>query len=453
MYQKIFALTLVLFTSSVLASELTVNKEQENKETKKICLIVDNIEKNIPIINDSYGNSFISGGELTKTTGVLIHDPGYVSTSSCVSNITYIDGDNGILRYRGYPIEELGSNSHHFDITYLLIFGTLPNQEKLAKFSKDILKYSQLEPFVAEGLSYFSHKTSPMKLLALGLEMLDTCEKPISWNLKTEQDRYEAITYILGQTLALSAHIFCHINGTEGESGLLEKQSYGYNALHLMGVLKNKEEKEQEELGKIFDTILLLHADHEQNASTSTVRQIASTGAGLLASLVGGVKALSGPLHGGANEEVLKMLDDIEEKENISEFLEKVKKKERLLMGFGHRVYKSYDPRAEVMKKICKKFLRTQENLDSKLEIALELEKMALEESYFKDRHLYPNVDFYSGILLKSMGIPKEMFTVIFALGRMAGWLAHWNEQIQDKSTKIFRPRQLYLGLQEQSLE
>jgi citrate synthase len=443
-----FILPTILICSPGWTSEIL------KKEEKPELIIEFNNKKSIiPYTRDSFGTLYIDSKKISDGVGgAFLHDPGYLYTSSCESKITYIEGDKGILRYRGFPIEQLAEKSTYLETAYLLIYGGDPHSETFSKnvteFHQDVLQYAPLEDIAKKVISNFPSDTHPMTLLTAGLTALASTKLLASLNLKDTKDRYTAITYLLGQMSGLTSYIYCHINQIDKEEPKIDfDQGYAFNIFNRMGQKQQKLLKTHTNLlDKTLDTILLLHADHEQNASTATVRQIGSTGADLVFCLLGGVAALSGPLHGGANEAVIHMLQEISHKENIEEFLNKVKKKQELLMGFGHRIYKNYDPRAKIISELGHQVLETIQDNSNLMQVAHELEQKALEDNYFIQRKLYPNVDFYSGIILKSFNIPTNMFTVFFALGRLAGWLAHWQEQFTAEGGKIARPRQLYSG-------
>ena len=382
----------------------------------------------------------------SATEGVITLDPGYKNTGSCESAITFLDGEKGILRYRGYAIEELAEKADFLEVAYLLIFGELPNAEQLNKFQSDIKKHSVVDDDVKKILDAFPKSAHPMGVLA-SLTSALTAFNPSSVNVNSEEDMYNAIVRILGKFPVLVAWTMRKKLGLPLDYG---DSSLGYveNVLKMMFKQPNEEYKMNPIVVSALDKLLILHADHEQNCSTSTVRITGSSHAGLFVSLAAGVSALWGPLHGGANQAVLEMLEAIKaDGGDTKKYMAKAKDKDDpfRLMGFGHRVYKNFDPRAKIIKKAADEVLGDLGVQDPILDIAKGLEKEALEDQYFVDRKLYPNVDFYSGIIYRAMGIPVEMFTVMFALGRLPGWIAQWREMRLGKEP-IGRPRQIYTG-------
>ncbi len=388
------------------------------------------------------------------TKGVITLDSGYKNTGSCKSAITFLDGEKGILRYRGYSIEELAEKADFLEVAYLLIFGELPNQEQLDKFHSDIKKHSVVDDDVKKILDAFPKSAHPMGVLS-SLTSALTAFNPESVNVDSEEDMYNAIVRLMGKLPILVAWSMRKKKGLPlhyGDSSL----GYVENLLKMMFKQPNEEVYEQNPiLVDALDKLLILHADHEQNCSTSTVRITGSSHAGLFVSIAAGISALWGPLHGGANQAVLEMLEAIKEDGgDTKKYMAKAKDKSDpfRLMGFGHRVYKNFDPRAKIIKVAADEVLGDLGVEDPILDIAKGLEKEALEDQYFVDRKLYPNVDFYSGIIYRAMGIPVEMFTVMFALGRLPGWIAQWREMRLNKEP-IGRPRQLYVGETERSFQ
>ena len=381
-----------------------------------------------------------------STGGVITLDPGYKNTGSCESAITFLDGEKGILRYRGYSIEELADKADFLEVAYLLIFGELPTTEQLDKFHADIKANSVVDDDIKKIIDAFPKAAHPMGVLS-SLTSALTAFNPSSVNVDSEEDMYNAIVRILGKFPVLVAWAMRKKQGLPLDYG---DDSLGYveNVLKMMFKSPNKEYEQNEILVNALDKLLILHADHEQNCSTSTVRITGSSHAGLFVSLAAGISALWGPLHGGANQAVLEMLEAIKEDGgDTKKYMAKAKDKSDpfRLMGFGHRVYKNFDPRAKIIKVAADEVLSDLGVEDPILDIAKGLEKEALEDQYFVDRKLYPNVDFYSGIIYRAMGIPVEMFTVMFALGRLPGWIAQWKEMRLCKEP-IGRPRQLYTG-------
>ncbi len=384
--------------------------------------------------------------KLRAEAGLITLDPGYKNTGSCESAITFLDGEKGILRYRGYSIEDLAEKADFLEVAYLLIFGELPNKEKLEKFTNDIKEQSQVDEEMKKILDGFPKAAHPMGVLS-SLTSALIAFNPSSVDVSSEEDMYKAIVKIMGKFPVLAAWTLRKKHSLPLNYG---DDSLGYvENLHKMMFEKpGKSYKVDKSVIDALDKLLILHADHEQNCSTSTVRMVGSSHAGLFASISAGISALWGPLHGGANQAVIEMLERIKEDGgDTHKFMEKAKDKEDpfRLMGFGHRVYKNFDPRAKIIKKSADEVLEQLGVEDPVLDIAKGLEKEALEDDYFVQRKLYPNVDFYSGIIYRALGIPVEMFTVMFALGRLPGWIAQWREMRLNKEP-IGRPRQIYVG-------
>ncbi len=382
----------------------------------------------------------------SDTQGVVTLDPGYKNTGSCESAITFLDGEKGILRYRGYAIEELAEKAHFLEVCYLLIFGELPTHQQLHKFHTDIKAQSHVDEDVKKILDGFPKAAHPMGVLS-SLTSALVAFNPSSVNIDSEEDMYKAIVKILGKFPVLTAWTYRKRMGLPLDYG---GDSLGYvdNFLKMMFKKPSGEYVTNETVLEALDKLLILHADHEQNCSTSTVRIVGSSHAGLFVSISAGIAALWGPLHGGANQAVIEMLEAIKaDGGDTKKFMAKAKDKNDpfRLMGFGHRVYKNFDPRAKIIKKAADDVLDNLGMDDDVLDIAKALEKEALEDSYFVDRKLYPNVDFYSGIIYRALGIPVEMFTPMFALGRLPGWIAQWREMRLNKEP-IGRPRQIYVG-------
>ena len=399
----------------------------------------------LPIVVGSEGEKAFDIAKLRADTGYIALDPGYGNTGSCQSDVTFIDGDAGILRYRGYAIEDLAEHSHFIEVAYLLIWGELPNAVQLDEFSALLTKHQMLREGLKQHFSLFPPNSPPMAVLSSVLNAL-SCYYPELLEIQDEGTFIEAAARIMSKVRTIAAYSYRQQQGHHIEYPHPEKR-YAENFLHMMFSQPYNEFEPDPVLVDALDLIFLLHADHEQNCSTSTVRMVGSSEANLFASVAAGVSALWGPLHGGANVAVVDMLEKVRA-ENISvgAYVAQVKDKKAgiRLMGFGHRVYKNFDPRAKIIKKSCEKVLAKLHINDPLLDIAKELEAVALGDDYFIQRKLYPNVDFYSGVILRALGIPKEMFTVIFAIGRMPGWIAHWYEE--SKATKISRPRQVYTG-------
>ena len=380
------------------------------------------------------------------TGGVTTIDPGYKNTGSCESAITFLNGEEGVLRYRGYAIEDLAEKADFLEVAYLLIFGELPTKEQLDKFHTDIKNESVVDDDIKKILDAFPKTAHPMGVLA-SLTSALTAFNPSSVNVNSEEDMYKAIVKILGKFPVLVAWTMRKKQGLPLNYGS-DKLGYVENILKMMFEKPNHDYEQSEILVNALDKLLILHADHEQNCSTSTVRIVGSSHAGLFASLSAGISALWGPLHGGANQAVLEMLEAIKEDGgDTKKYMAKAKDKEDpfRLMGFGHRVYKNFDPRAKIIKKSADEVLGDLGVQDPVLDIAKGLASEALSDDYFVQRKLYPNVDFYSGIIYRAMGIPVEMFTVMFALGRLPGWIAQWRE-MRLRKEPIGRPRQIYIG-------
>ena len=404
----------------------------------------------LPLVKGSEDEVAIDLKNLRALTGgVTTIDPGFKNTSSCESKITYLDGEKGILRYRGYSIEDLSNNASFLEVAYLLIYGNLPTQEEYKKFNDDIKKESIVDEDIKKILEAFPKSAHPMGILS-SLTSALTAFNPSSKNIdydRSKSELYETIVKVLGKIPVLIAWTFRKKNGLPLDYG---DSSLGYveNILKMMFNKPNEQYVQNPVLVNSLNKLLILHADHEQNCSTSTVRIVGSSHAGLFASISAGISALWGPLHGGANQAVLEMLESInEDGGDTNKYMQKAKDKEDpfRLMGFGHRVYKSFDPRAKIIKVATDEVLNDLGIVDPILDIAKGLEKEALSDQYFVDRSLYPNVDFYSGIIYRAMGIPSDMFTVMFALGRMPGWIAHWRE-MRLRNEPIGRPRQVYTG-------
>ena len=414
---------------------------------KKAQLTVDGLDETLdfPIYEGTIGPDVIDVRSLVAK-GKFTYDPGFVSTASCESKITYIDGGKGVLLHRGYPIEDLAENSDFLETSFLLLHGELPTAEEKKEFVQTISNHTMVNEQLVSFFKGFRRDAHPMAVMTGVVGALSAFYHD-SLDITDAKHREIAAHRLIAKMPTLAAMVYKY---NIGQPFMHPRNdlSYSENFLHMMFNTPAEIKPISPVLANAMDKVFLLHADHEQNASTSTVRMAGSTGANPFACIAAGIAALWGPAHGGANEAVLKMLDEIGDETRIDEFLAKAKDKADpfRLMGFGHRVYKSYDPRAVVMKKCCDEVL-AELGLedDPQLKMAMKLEKIALEDEYFKARGLYPNVDFYSGIILKAIGIPTELFTVIFATGRTPGWIAHWNEMIGGEY-RIARPRQLYTG-------
>lgn len=406
-----------------------------------------------PILGSSQGASSLDLSTLTRQTGLTALDYGFVNTAATKSDITYIDGDAGILRYRGYPIEQLAKKSSYLEVAWLLIHGELPTADQLGEFDEKIRRHTLLHEDLKHFFSALPHTAHPMAVISSALSALSTYYESAAD--PTDPEQVELTTIRLLAKLPVIA-AYAHKKAL-GQAFLYPDNSLSFVDNFLRLNFGNMAEPYEIDpvLSTALEQLLILHADHEQNASTSTVRLVGSTGANLYASISAGINALSGPLHGGANEAVLEMLGRIRDSgEGVQRFVDRVKNKEEgvKLMGFGHRVYKNYDPRAKIVKESADQVLAQLGISDPLLDLAKELEQIALEDDYFKERRLYPNVDFYTGVIYKAMGFPTRMFTVLFAIGRLPGWVAHWREMNEDPQTKIGRPQQLYTGATERGL-
>ncbi|HTZ80953.1 MAG TPA: citrate synthase [Stellaceae bacterium] len=401
----------------------------------------------MPLLPGTVGPKVIDIRKLYAETGHFTYDPGYTATGSCESKITYIDGDVGELLYRGYPIEELAENSDFMEVAYLLTKGELPTAEQKKKFERDITMHTMVHEQLTTFFRGFRRDAHPMAVMCGVVGALSAFYHD-STDISDPQQRLVASYRLIAKMPTIAAMAYKY---SVGQPFMFPQNSLGYaeNFLHMMFAVPCEPYTVNPVLSRAMDRIFILHADHEQNASTSTVRLAGSSGANPFACIAAGIASLWGPAHGGANEAVLKMLQEIGDKKRIPEFIKRAKDKDDSfrLMGFGHRVYKNYDPRAAVLRKSCHEVLDELGVRDEPLlDLAMELERIALHDEYFVDRKLYPNVDFYSGIILRAMGIPTSMFTVLFAIARTTGWVAQWNEMIEDPSQKIGRPRQLYTG-------
>ena len=407
---------------------------------------IDGKTFDFPVVTGSENESAIDISKLRDLSGFITLDPGYKNSGSCKSDITFLDGELGILRYRGYSIEDLAEKSEFLEVSYLLIFGELPTVIQLEKFENDIRKYTLVNEEMKNIIDGFPKTAHPMGVLAALTSAL-TAFNPKAVNADNEKDMYEAVCKIMGKFLVIATWTY---RKTKGFPLNYYDNTKGYveNFMRLMFQLPTGPYTPSPIVIDALDKLFILHADHEQNCSTSTVRMVGSSHAGLFASISAGVSALWGPLHGGANQAVLEMLEEIHAAGgDADKYLDKAKDKNDpfRLMGFGHRVYKNFDPRAKIIKKAADEVLATLGVTDPILSIAKKLEESALEDEYFKSRNLYPNVDFYSGIIYRALGIPTDMFTVMFAIGRLPGWIAQWKEMRENKEP-IGRPRQVYTG-------
>jgi citrate synthase len=415
-------------------------------------LEIDGKQHSLPIVTGTEGEKAVDISELRAKTGFITLDDGYGNTGSCQSRITFIDGERGILRYRGIPIEQLAEKSSFIESAYLLIYGHLPTRLELRKFSDLFTQNQYLHEDMIFHFQGFPSSAHPMAMLSAMINASSCFDEGLMhWQFgrRSEFDVYAARLISQVRTLAAFAH-----RKSSGQPLIYPKASYKYTAnfLHMLFSMPYEDYELKPEVVHALDLIFLLHADHEQNCSTSTVRMVASSQANLFASAAAGVCALWGPLHGGANQAVIEMLKQIHAAgDDGSKFIAAAKDKNsgQKLMGFGHRVYKNYDPRAKIIKKACDDILKVLNVSDPLLEIAKKLEETALSDQYFIERKLYPNVDFYSGIIMRVIGIPVEMFPVIFAIGRMPGWIANYKEVMEDTKGRIYRPRQVYQGMKE----
>jgi citrate synthase len=414
--------------------------------SKTAILEYDGKKYEFPVITGSENEPAIDIEKLRALTGAITLDPGYKNSGSCKSEITFLDGEEGILRYRGYSIEDLADKADFLEVSFLVVFGELPTKAQLTQFENDIRKYSLVNEEMKNIIDGFPKTAHPMGVLS-SLTSALTAFNPKSVNVENEKEMYEAVCKTMGKFLVIATWTYRKamgypLNYYDNTKGYVE------NFMRLMFEIPTGPYKIDKKIVDALDKLFILHADHEQNCSTSTVRIVGSSHAGLFASISAGVSALWGPLHGGANQAVLEMLEEIHNNGgDVEKYVLKAKDKEDpfRLMGFGHRVYKNFDPRATIIKKAADDVLDVLGVNDPLLEIAKKLEKVALEDDYFKARNLYPNVDFYSGIIYRAMGIPVEMFTVLFAIGRLPGWIGQWKEMRENKEP-IGRPRQIYVG-------
>ena len=407
----------------------------------------------LPILKSTVGPDVIDINSLAKS-GLFTFDPGFMSTAACRSAITYIDGDQGILLHRGYPIQELADNSSYLEVCYLLLNGELPNKAQITEFEENIKYHTMVHEQVVSFFQGFRRSAHPMAIMVGVVGALSAFYHE-QINIHEESNRQLVAHRLIGKMPTIAAMCYKY---AIGQPFMYPKNemSYAENFLHMMFGTPCEEYIPNPVFVNALDRIFMLHADHEQNASTSTVRLAGSTGANPYACISSGISALWGPAHGGANEAALRMLMEIGDVKNIPAFIEKVKDKNSnvRLMGFGHRVYKNFDPRAKVMRQTCEDVLKELGDTNNPiLEVAMALQDIALSDPYFIERKLYPNVDFYSGIILNAIGIPMSMFTVIFALARTVGWISQWNEMMSDKDSKLGRPRQLYVGPTERHYE
>ncbi len=421
--------------TSKATGSITVTLEGSNKSTT------------LPLLGGTLGPQVADIRKLYGDLGIFTYDPGYGATASCESTITYIDGDEGVLLYRGYPIEQLAENSNFLEVAYLLLNGELPTAAEYGTFHKGVTYHTMLHEQLRRFYDGFRRDAHPMAIMC-GVVGAMAAFYHDNLDINDENQRRIAAFRLIAKVPTIAAWAYKY---SVGQPFLYPRNDLGYaeNFLYMLNGVPAEEYVNNPILSRAMDRILILHADHEQNASTSTVRLAGSTGANPFACIAAGIAALWGPAHGGANEAVLKMLAEIGSPENIPQFISEVKDKNShtKLMGFGHRVYKNFDPRAKIMKETCHEVLAELGIKDEPLlDMAMEMERIALSDDYFVSRKLYPNVDFYSGIILKAMGIPTSMFTVLFAVARTVGWVSQWKELIEDPSQRIGRPRQIYTG-------
>jgi citrate synthase len=425
------------------------SKGAESKEdaSAEMLTLIDSrtkVEYEIPIENDTVSAMALRQIKVNDDDfGMMSYDPAYKNTASTKSTITYLDGERGVLRYRGYPIEQLAKKSTFLETAYLILFGELPNQEQRDEWVDEITHHTFLHESLKSLMQAFRYDAHPMGMFVSSVAALSTFY-PKAKDVMDPKSRLRQIKRLIAKVPTIAAFSYRHSKGLPyvlPDNDL----SYAGNFLSMMYTMTEAKYEPNPVIERALDVLFILHADHEQNCSTSTMRAIGSSQADPYSSLAGAAAALSGPLHGGANAAVLKMLNEIGDAENVPEYIQRVKQGEFRLMGFGHRVYKNFDPRAMIIKEIADQVFEVT-GRNPQLDIALELEKIALEDEYFVSRKLYPNVDFYSGIIYKALEIPTDMFPVMFAIGRTVGWLAQWQEMLEDTEQAIARPRQVYLG-------
>jgi citrate synthase len=401
----------------------------------------------LPVVRGTVGDDALDIGKLRSSTGLVTLDPGYGNTGACTSAITFLDGEEGVLRYRGYPIDQLAEQSTFLEVAYLLIWGELPSRDELDRFVADVTHHTLIREEMRHFFDSFPADAHPMAVLASGTVGMSTFY-PDSQNI-FEPDAVEiTINRLIAKLPTLAAWSF---KKAIGQPYVYPRNDLGYaaNLLHMMFAVPSEDYEVDPKVAEALDLLLILHADHEQNASTSTVRMVGSTHANLYASISAGISALWGPLHGGANEDVINTLERIvADGGNVQKWVDKAKDPDDTfrLAGFGHRVYKNFDPRATIIKKAAERVLSATGADDDLFEVAQRLEEVALNDEYFVSRRLYPNVDFYSGLIYRAIGFPKNMFTNCFAIGRLPGWIAQWKEMLESSETKIGRPRQVYIG-------
>jgi citrate synthase len=419
----------------------------------KVSIDIDGKVEEYEVIPATQGPSGIDISNLITNTGLTAFDQGFVNTASTKSAITFIDGDKGILRYRGYPIEQLAANKSFLETSYLLIYGELPTVAEAEEFDQSLRRHTLIHEGMKDFFKAFPQNAHPMSVISAGVSALSTFYQD-SLDTKDPEQVELSTLRLLAKLPVIASYAY---KSSIGQALVYPDNSYSMVENFLKMTFGNYAEDYSQNpvVTQALDTLLLLHADHEQNCSTSTVRLVGSSNANIFASVASGINALSGPSHGGANEAVLEMLSSIQNSgEGVSQYVDRIKNKEDgiRLMGFGHRIYKSFDPRATIVKQTADQVLSELGIDDPMLEIAKELEAVALSDEYFVERKLYPNVDFYTGVIYKALGFPPRMFTPLFAVGRLPGWIAHWREMMEDPSTRIGRPQQLYTGPAERSL-
>jgi len=421
----------------------------ESKESATLTR-TDGSSVELPVYHGTYGTPTIDVRGVPKGVGAFTYDPGYATTASCSSSITYIDGENGVLMYRGYPIEQLAENSTYLEVCYLLMYGELPTESQMQWFDQRIKHHSMVHEALRRFYEGFRHDAHPMAIMETTTAALSAFYHD-KIDISDPEHREICAHRLIAKMPSMASYAYKY---SQGQPFLYPLNHLGFieNFLRMMFAVPAEPYEANPTFVRALELIMILHADHEQNASTSTVRLVSSSGANPFASVAAGIASLWGPAHGGANEAVINMLEAITESDaTVDDFIKRAKDKNDSfkLMGFGHRVYKNYDPRAKIIRQACYDLLNElgEDNENQPLfETAMELERIALEDEYFVERKLYPNVDFYSGIILRAMGIPLNMFTVVFAMARTVGWIAHWNEMMEDPELRIGRPRQLYTG-------
>jgi citrate synthase len=401
----------------------------------------------LPVLEPTAGPNVIDIGNLYRGSGVFTFDPGFAATASCQSTITYIDGEQGILLYRGYPIEQLAAHSSFLEVAYLLLHGELPESDQLAEFDTTVRTHTMLNESLLRFFNGFHHNAHPMAMLSGVVGSMSAFYHDTT-HINDPRDRDVFAHRIIAKLPTIAAAAYKH---SRGHPFIYPSNDMDYcaNLLHMFFAVPSEDYVVDEVAAEALDLLFILHADHEQNCSTSTVRLAGSSGTNPYSAIAAGISALWGPAHGGANEAVINMLEKIGTAARIDEFVARAKDRDDpfRLMGFGHRVYKSYDPRAQIIREMCHRVLnKLGQNNSPVFELALKLEEIALKDEYFIEKNLYPNVDFYSGIIYQALGIPKSMFTVMFAIARTVGWVTHWREMLSDPETRIGRPRQLYVG-------